>query len=231
MYYHLGVILFMNTKLLELGEPIFQRIKEAVTQKKYSLAKSIIENTPPPAEWVVELPSKSRKGETYKTIPLDIMEGAMRTIFENAGVSSISSPTITQDKQGRFAATVIVEYQYTPFSQYHATLPGIATVVCPDIQMLELATPKASSMAVKNAIKQMGDLFGKSLNKMEEEIEIPEHKVEEEATPEQLSSQLVACNTVEELKSYRLVVYAKGIPSDIQDLYETRLRTFKTKKS
>ena len=223
----------MNTKLLELGEPIFQQIKKAVSEEKYALAKSIIENTPPPAGWVVELPSKSRKGDTYKTIPLDIMEGAMKTIFEDAGVSTISSPTITQDKLGRFAATVTVGYFYTPFDnhRYRSCLPGIATVVCPDIQMLELATPKASSMAVKNAIKQMGDLFGKSLNKMEEELDIPEHKAEEEATPEQLSSQLVACNTVDELKSYRLVVYAKGTPTEIQELYETRLRTFKTKKS
>lgn len=220
----------MNTKLLEFGEPIFQRIKEAASQEKYALARNIIESTPPPAEWVVELPSKSRKGETYKTIPLDIMEGAMKIIFEEAGISGISSPTITQDKSGRYASTVLIEYYYKPFDGFQCTLPGIATVVCPDISMLEMATPKASSMAVKNAIKQMGDLFGRSLNKMEEELDIPEHKAEEEATPEQLSSQLVACNTVDELKSYRLVVYAKSSPTELQELYETRLRSFKTKK-
>ena len=92
----------MNTKLLELGEPIFQKIKEAVSQQKYELAKSIIENTPPPNEWVVELPSKSRKGETYKTIPLDIMEGAMKMVYGDAYIKSISSPTITQDKSGKY---------------------------------------------------------------------------------------------------------------------------------
>jgi hypothetical protein len=82
-------------------------------------------------------------------------------------------------------------------------------------------------MAVKNAIKQLGDLFGKSLNKADDELEIPEQSIEQEATPEQLSSQLVACNSLEELKSYRLVVYSKGTPLEIQDLYETRLRKFK----
>jgi hypothetical protein len=214
-------------KLLELGEPIFQRIKQAVHERKYSLAYQIIQNTPPPPEWVVELPSKSKKGETYKTIPLDIMEGAMKVIFNNAQISSISSPTITQDKSGRFAVTVQVNYVYISFDEGQYEIPGIATVAVNDIQLLEMATPKASSMAVKNAIKQLGDLFGKSLNKSEDELEIPEQSVEQEATPEQLSSQLVACNSLEELKSYRLVVYSKGTPLELQDLYETRLRKFK----
>jgi len=221
----------MNTKLLELGDPIFQKIKEAVSQQKYELAWSIIHTTPPPSEWVIELPSKSRKGETYKTIPLDIMEGAMKIIFENAYISSISSPTVTQDKSSRFAVTVVVDYYYKPFdNSYSCTLPGIATVFANEIHLLEMATPKASSMAVKNAIKQIGDLFGKSLNKSEDEVELPEHKEEEQATPEQLASQLTACTNIEDLKSYRLVVYAKGSPTELQELYETRLRSFKTKK-
>ena len=219
----------MNTKLLEFGEPIFQRIKEAVSQQKYQLAMSIIQTTPPPAEWVVELPSKSRKGETYKTIPLDILEGVMKIVFGEAYIASINSPTITQDKSGRFAVTVLVDYFYKPFDANYITLPGIASVFASDIQLLEMATPKASSMAVKNAIKQLGDLFGKSLNKAEDEVEIPEHKEEVEATPEELSKQLVACTTMEELKSYRLVVYAKSSPTELQELYETRLRSLKTK--
>lgn len=214
-------------KLLEFGEPIFQRIKQAVLERKHSLAYQIIQNTPPPPEWVVELPSKSRKGETYKTIPLDIMEGAMRVIFKDAQIGLISSPTFTQDKSGRFAVTVQVNYKYISFDERGYKLPGIATVLANDIQLLEMATPKASSMAVKNAIKQLGDLFGKSLNKADDEIEIPEQSIEQEATPEQLSSQLVACNSLEELKSYRLVVYSKGTPLELQDLYETRLRKFK----
>lgn len=222
---------FMNTKLLQCGEPIFQKIKEAVSEEKLVLARSIIENTPPPQEWIIELPSKSNKSETYKTIPLDIMEGAMKTIFEEAYISHISSPTITQDRSGKYAVTVVVEYYYKPFDGFISSLTGIATVVCPDISMLELATPKASSMAVKNAIKQMGDLFGKSLNKSEDEVDIPEQIVEDkQATPEEIASQLAACNTIDELKSYRLIVYSKNSPAELQELYETRLRTLKTNK-
>ena len=221
-------------KLLELGEPIFQRIKEAASEKKYELAKSIIYNTAPPQEWIVELPSKSNKSETYKTIPLDIMEDMMKLIFIDARIKSISSPTITQDKSGRFAVTVVAEYEYRPLDELWAgdivVLPGVATVFASDIQLLEMATPKASSMAVKNALKQLGDLFGKSLNKSEDELEIPEQIKEEEASPEQLAAQLAGCNTIDELKSYRLVIYAKNSPTELQELYETRLRSLKTKK-
>lgn len=224
----------MNTKLLEFGDPIFKKIKQAVSQENYELAKNIIESTAPPSEWVVELPSRSKKGETYKTIPLDIMEGAMSIIFGESGLKSISSPTITQDRSGKYAATVVVEYQYksfdTPFIGYQ-TIPGVATVSSPSIELLELATPKASSMAVKNAIKQLGDLFGKSLNKSEDEVEIPEESIEKEISPEEfatsLTEQIIACSTMEDLKSYRLIVYNKKTPLDIQNIYEQKLRTFK----
>lgn len=230
----------MNTNLLTHGEGIFAEIKRYISENKYDVARSIIEHTPPPSEWVVELPSKSNKNETYKTLPLEIMEGAMKTIFGCAGIKSISSPNIIQDKSGRYAVTVVAEYYYKDFglhypdaSRFINVLPGVATVVSPDITMLELVTPKASSMAVKNAIKQMGDLFGKSLNKIIEEEEIPQDEISKPMTKEEmtyfLSQQLIACTNVDDLKSYRLVVYSKGTPAEVQELYESRLRSFKNK--
>jgi hypothetical protein len=68
------------------------------------------------------------------------------------------------------------------------------------------------------------------LNKSEDEVELPETPQEEQpATPEEISSQLVACKSIDELKSYRLIVYARNSPAELQELYETRLRTLKTK--
>lgn len=220
----------MNTKI-DFGIPIFQKIKDAIVLQKFQTARDIVQNTPPPAEWIVELPSKSQKGETYKTIPLDIMESAMKIIYIDAYISHISPPIINQDKSGRYAVTVGIEYFYRNFDGYGMTIPGIATVVCNDLSMLELATPKASSMAVKNAIKQLGDLFGKSLNKSEDEIEIPEESLEKQISPEEfatsLTEQIIACSTIEDLKSYRLIVYNKKTPLEIQNIYEQKLRTFK----
>jgi hypothetical protein len=48
------------------------------------------------------------------------MEGAMKIIFEEANIASISSPTITQDKSGRYAVTVITEYYYKPLESITA---------------------------------------------------------------------------------------------------------------
>jgi hypothetical protein len=223
----------MNTQQLGYGDPIFADIKDCFAKGNYQLGMSIIQATPPPQEWIIELPSKSRQGESYKTIPIDIMEAAMKIIFGSAGISKIKDPIIVQDRQSRFAATVIVEYFYNHPAQsnYPVILPGIATVSSPDICMLELATPKASSMAVKNAIKQLGDLFGKSLNKSEEETEIPlepeERKVSHEEYINSIADQVLTCKTIEDLKSYRLLVYNKKTPTHIQELYEQRLRTLK----
>ena len=217
---------------LSAGNDFFAKVDDLLSERNYNEIYRLIQTTPPPSEWIVELPSKITKGETYKTIPLDIMEAAMKRIFKRTSISSISSPIITQDKSGRFAVTVSASYAYGGFEDeifFATSLHGIATVFASDIQLLEVATPKASSMAVKNAIKQMGDFFGKGLNKEIAELELPVTKVEEEATPEELSKQLVACTTSEELRSYRLVVYAKGTPTELKELYENRLRSL-TKK-
>jgi hypothetical protein len=223
----------MNLETLHSADSTFERIKEHFAHQQYQLGMDLIMTTPPPKEWIIELPSKSKQGEVYKTIPIDIMEGAMRVIFGSSGIHKIKDPIVSQDKQGRFATTVVVEYFYMhpSHSNMPIILPGIATVASPDISLLELATPKASSMAVKNAIKQLGDFFGKSLNKIEEETEIPienpDKKVSQEEFISSLTEQILTAKTIEDLKSYRLIVYNKSTPLNIQDIYEQRLRNFK----
>ncbi len=215
---------------LKLGEKIFSKIDKLVAEEKFDEAYDLIDKSEPPASWIIELPSKARPGESFKTIPLDIMEACLTRIFGKKGQVIIKDYRIDQDKNGRFAATVRVEYIFRSFiiPEFSKTLDGIATVPCNDITLLELATPKASSMAVKNALKQLGGLFGKNLNKTVEESEVPIEPTEVKLTPEefaaQLSRQLSQCATYDELKSYRLVVYDKKTPNELRDLYETRLR-------
>ena len=220
----------MNLKeLLKKGDPIFKKIDALVEAKEYDKASRLIEETEPPSEWIIELPSKSVPGTTYKTLPIDIMEAAMRRIFKEAYISEIKTPIISQDK-GKFAATVCISYTYTPFNSelFYKELYGIATVVSPDISMLELATPKASTMAVKNAIKQMGGLFGKYLNRVSEDIDLPLEPAEIVLSTEELAEDLMTkikkCVSYDELRTYRLVIYDKKMPFELQNLYETRLR-------
>lgn len=228
----------MNVKeLLKLGEPIFSKIDKLVKAEKYEEAYELIDSSEPPKEWILELPSKSSPGETYKALPIDLMEAAMRRIFGSAGIETINQPTIVSDK-GRFAVTVVVSYYYNAFElkSFPKTVDGIATVSCNDISLLELASPKASTMAVKNAIKQLGGLFGKYLNRPVEDVEFPGEEQEIKLTPEELAKniaqKLLSCKTYDELKSYRLVVFDKKMPLELQSLYENRLRELaKTAKS
>jgi hypothetical protein len=220
----------MNLKdLLKKGEPIFKKIDALLEAKEYDKAYQLIETSEPPSEWILELPSKSVPGTTYKTLSIDIMEAAMKRIFKDAYISEIKAPIISQDK-GKFAVTVCVSYTYTGFNEgfFFKEVYGVATVVSPDISMLELATPKASTMAVKNAIKQVGALFGKYLNRASEDVDLPLEPAEIVLSPEELADDLMTkikkCVTYDELRSYRLVVYDKKMPFELQNLYETRLR-------
>lgn len=216
--------------LLNEAEPIFRRIGEYEDNPE-SLPEvlELIDKYEPPASWILELPSQLKEG-TYKTLPIDLMEAAVRRIFgQHSGISSISDPIITQDKLGKFSVSVKVGYCLENYGTHYVY--GIASVTSPNIQGLELATPKASSMAVKNALKQLGGLFGKYLNREEEQeiIEAPKENLEERM--ESLPETLKKVETLEELKSYRKLVYSKSVSHEIQAIYEEKFRELKAKNA
>lgn len=215
--------------LLRLGEPIFKEIDKLVQANDFQAISALIDRAEPPAEWIIELPSKADPGASYKAIPLDLMEAALRRIFGGSRIVE-TSLTINQDK-GRFAVTAVVKYAYT-FPSW-SNLIGVATVSASDIGMLELASPKAVSMAVKNAIKQLGGLFGKYLNRVEQAEfdieELPKANLEEKI--DTLEESLSNCKTIDELKTYRRIVSSKSISPHIQGIYENKLRELKAIKN
>lgn len=214
--------------LLADGEAIFNRIAEfAEDRESLTDVLEMIDRYEPPASWILELPSQLKEG-TYKTLPLELMEAAVKRIFgQESGITSISSPTIIQDKAGKFSVSVTAEYTLCGGYGYYR-LTGIASVTSPNLQGLELATPKASSMAVKNALKQLGGLFGKYLNKVEDQeiSEAPKENLEDrlESLPETLKS----IKTLEELKTFRKLVYSKSVSHEIQTIYEEKFRELKS---
>ena len=214
--------------LLADGEAIFNRIAEfAEGPDSLTDVLEMIDRYEPPASWILELPSQLKEG-TYKTLPLELMEAAVKRIFgQESGITSISSPTIIQDKLGKFSVSVTAEYTLCGGYGYYR-LTGIASVTSPNLQGLELATPKASSMAVKNALKQLGGLFGKYLNKVEDQeiSEAPKENLEDklESLPETLKS----IKNLEELKTFRKLVYSKSVSHEIQAIYEEKFRELKS---
>ena len=214
--------------LLADGEAIFNRIAEfAEGRESLTDVLEMIDRYEPPASWILELPSQLKEG-TYKTLPLEVMEASAKRIFGyQSAISTISSPTIIQDKMGKFSVSVTAEYVLCGNYGYHHVV-GTASVTSPNLQGLELATPKASSMAVKNALKQLGGLFGKYLNKVEDQeiSEAPKENLEDklESLPETLKS----IKNLEELKTFRKLVYSKSVSHEIQTIYEEKFRELKS---
>lgn len=214
---------------------IFAKIDILLSETKYDEVYKMIQETDPPEEWIIELDSKIKRGkdgnmEKFKTVKYEVMEMAMLRIFGVFGIDHISDPVFAQDRNGRFAVTVKTSVHYKGlFEGKKMYIPGIATEVVSDISMLQVAVPKAATMANKNAIKQLGKLFGKGLNKeVETEMQLPDVVQQKEISPEEMATSLAESiafsKSISELKSFRLVVYAKNTASEIRDLYETRLR-------
>lgn len=223
----------MLKEQLSVAQPLFDKVRSLIVEGDYMEVYRLIDESEPHPDWILELPSKTNPKEKFKTMKLETMEALMRALFGVAKLHSISSPIITQDRGGKFAVTVSIVYEYIlGMSVDH--LHGIATVTCSDISMLELATPKASSMAIKNALKQLGGLFGKYLNNMdiaEEELPAEERKMSPEEQIDAVTSGILAAKTVQDLRSYRHLVFSKMSTKDVQELYETTLRQLSEKSS
>lgn len=212
---------------LKNAEPIFSRIDKLIKADKINEAYEIIQNENPPSSWIIELNSIANSGDKFKTIKLELMEAVMRRIFGKCDVNHIEPPIISQDKSGCASATVVVGVKtYILGTTNQVILSGVATEVVNSIKLLPLATPKASSMAVKNAIKQVGRLLGKYLNNENEELELPiaEVKPSIEEQSEAVTQGIITAKNINDLKSWRSLVYSKMGTKQQQDLYETRLR-------
>jgi hypothetical protein len=214
---------------LQDADSIFKKIHQLCKQGSYQEAYEVIQTENPPQSWIIELDSRLKKGEKYKTIKIELLEAAVRKIFGVCELRTIEQPIIHQDKSGIISVTVIskIETRHLEGKPYPLVLSGIATEVVDSAKLLPLATPKASSMAVKNAIKQLGKLFGKYLNNEAEEVELPIESDENHLTPEQelqaITEGILASKTQADLKSWRHLVYAKKNAQQ-QDLYESKLR-------
>lgn len=212
---------------LKDAEPIFSRIDKLIKADKINEAYEIIQNENPPSSWIIELNSIANSGDKFKTIKLELMEAVMRRIFGKCEVNHIEPPIISQDKSGFASATVVVGVKtYILGTTNQVILSGVATEVVNSIKLLPLATPKASSMAVKNAIKQVGRLLGKYLNNENEDLELPiaETKPSIEEQSEAVTQGIVAAKNINDLKSWRSLVYSKMGTKEQQELYEAKLR-------
>ena len=215
----------LKDQLLD-GEAIFRQIDDLLSKRQVSLANEIIQNTNPPSSWIIELQSIANPSEKFKSLKLELMESVAKRIYGHYQIKTINQPVISQDKQGSCCATVVVEIEIMSFEGDMRIIPGVATEVVGNMRLLPLATPKASSMAVKNALKQLGRLFGKHLNVDIDDVEVPiaESQPTVEDQINAVTQGIVMARNISDLKSWRTIVYSKMGTKEQQDLYETRFR-------
>ena len=171
---------------------------------------------------------RNKKGELeYRYIPKSILQRELLKLYDGNTKWEMLRETI--GAKGMFG-TGNFHYKH-PVSGEWLFVSGTASL--PQDKKMWLGFPALESHCFLNAVKKIGVFFGQTINISQEDAMPDEEQLQEEPTPEEtattLSQQLVNCTTVTELKSYRLPVYARGIPSEVQELYETRLRELSKK--
>jgi len=166
-------------------------------------------NQPQLPEWIKTKKSEVT-GEEYQYNDIELIEDILSYFGEWR--YEINKTQFVQDK---FGISVTVEVRLTiSLSKTSDWVPdlllffGIASEFAPNTKYLTLATPKAASMAFKNAAKKIGRLLGKDLNRGIENNELPSVFVEKEpkqTTQQRVILQIANCKTTDELESYKLL--------------------------
>jgi len=164
-------------------------------------------NQPQLPEWIKTKKSEVT-GEEYQYNDIELIEDILscfgRWWYE------INRTQFVQDKFGISVIVEVVLFLVIDDGKNNLSIKsfGIASEFAPNTKYLTLATPKAASMAFKNAAKKIGTLLGKDLNRGIENNELPSVFIEKEpkqTTQQRVISQIANCKTTDELESYKLL--------------------------
>lgn len=190
-------------KFNEREVSIMKKIRDTVEFGKSSskLEDSLLEllNSEQPKEWVLE--GESING-TYLYNKVELIENVLQLSFGFYSREIVSNTITIGSKM--CVTTTIVNVRINWMYGMTKTLTGIASEAVDSAHALTLATPKTVSSAFKNAVAQLGDFFGRSLNRnIEDEPQTKIIRYEEKETPEKpdLSEEDVM-EMIKECKSY-----------------------------
>ena len=177
-------------------------------------------NSPQHKDWI-----KTKKSEVtgteYQFNDIELIEDLMDYFFQ--WNYRIVDTKIVSDKVG-FSVTVTVELLYWKKVTEQYAVYGIASEYAANTKQLTLITPKAASMAFKNAAKKIGKVFGKDLNRGIENNELPVVQLEKESkktTKEKILEQISKCTTVDELETYKLLCLSDA---DLKSAYHEKIK-------
>ena len=181
----------------------------------------------PTTEMIKEV--RNKKGDLeYKYIPKSIIQQQLLEIYE--GNDSFEMLRETVSKAGMYG-TGVLKVKH-PFSGEWISKTGTASL--PHDKKLRLGFPNLESHCFLNAVKKLGKWFGRDLNIREEDAmpddETLNSEPDVEETKVNLTTQIINCSNLIDLKSYRIVVFSKQGSPELQGLYETRLRDLTKQK-
>lgn len=180
----------------------------------------------PTLEMVKEV--RNKKGDLeYRYIPKSIIQMQLLLIY--GGSDSFEMLRETIGKAGMYG-TGVLKVKH-PFTGDWICKTGTASL--PHDSKLRLGFPNLESHCFLNAVKKLGVWFGQTLNNKEEDSmpddETMDKEPDVEETKSNLTTQVINCNNLTDLKSYRVIVFSKQGSPELQGLYETRLRELTSK--
>ena len=178
-------------------------------------------NSPQHKDWIKTKRSEVT-GTEYQFNDIELIEDLMDYFFQ--WNYRIVDTKIVSDKVG-FSVTVTVELLYWKKVTEQYAVYGIASEYAANTKQLTLITPKAASMAFKNAAKKIGKVFGKDLNRGIENNELPVVQVEKESkktTKEKILEQIGKCTAADELETYKLLCMSDV---ELKNAYQEKLHS------
>ncbi len=191
-------------ELLQLGEDVFNKCATAKHELPTDDYIQFVESFKPIPEWIFDYPSLIKDGEMFQSIPLQLLEESAKIIFGYWHISKMEITPIHIGKDGKYAQIASI----TIGLQYGRPIYGAATEYCNHPSQLPLLTQKAVASAKKMAFRQLGDFFGRSLNRTLEmdweQYDFNEPKIPQPTTEEERLRLLIkTCATLEELSELK----------------------------
>ncbi len=162
-------------ELLAFGKEGIDTIVASLKMQRNGIPGSF--NMQQPAQWIEERTDLA--GNKFYTNRWSLIEALMQIVFPEWR-SEIEDNYVTSAKPMYAVTTrVMISTGVREFKPMN----GVGTEVVDDMKLLALATPLSVITANKNAIRQLGDFFGRSLNRTTEDMLVAEKKIETPASP------------------------------------------------
>lgn len=169
-------------RLLDVYKDLFDVLKKRTAGVEYySSSYEIIDETEPAEEWIITAPSSIYPGETYQYIPISILEALMDRVFSyNWQFEIVHHLLEKEEKTGIWLVNFDVKIHYRfPYENDWKFVCGAASSSAENICKMSMVSPMTMIEAKKSAIRQIGTLFGRNLNRGMNEAEGNAEKVSE----------------------------------------------------